>query len=161
MVGIGMLAGSAHGAEHAFTVRPTDLKATPFSDAANLARLAESVRVDVLERKASWMQVKADNNTGWVKMLSLRFEQSASVKGSPASGANALYNVATTGSSGSTATTGVKGIITAESLKNARPNTFALQQMQAQGPGPGEVRQFAKAGKLAPQRLDYVSGGEQ
>ena len=65
---------AAHAKEYAATVRPTELKHEPYSDAQTLSTLAEHARVEVLARQYSWLQVRADTLTGWVKMLSLRFE---------------------------------------------------------------------------------------
>jgi hypothetical protein len=152
-LGMGMLGASAHGADFAYTVRPTELKATPFSDAATVSRLAASVRVDVVERKASWTQIKTDKNTGWVKMLSLRFDQVPGLK--TESGASALMNVATRGGSSSTATTGVKGV-SAKDLLAAIPNNARLAEMQALQTGQSEAQTFAKAEKLTPQKISYV-----
>lgn len=151
--------GSAYGAELAYTVRPTEMKAKPFTDAATLAQLAGNSKVDVLQRQSSWLQVKANANTGWVKMLSLRFDQ---MGGAPKAGAGnsnlgTLFNIVQTGSGGSTASTGVKGLKIEEGLRNPRPNPDALRQMEELDLTDTDVKAFAKAGKLSPSTMAYVA----
>lgn len=141
-------------AEQATTVRPTEMKAKPFSDAATVASLAASAKVDVLERQASWMQVKANNAVGWVKMLSLRFDAGGGPTGKGGSAA-LLFNLAATGSSGSTATNAVKGI-NEEALKNPRPNPDALRVMTSLQLSQAEMDAFARAGKLDAKPMAYV-----
>lgn len=152
--GMGLLCCSAW-AETAYTVRATELKAKPFSDAATTANLSESSKVDVLTRQASWTQVKAEKATGWVKMLNLRLDDPAAEKKSGASGVSALFSVAATGSSGSATTTGVKGV-TEEDLKNPHPDPAALKVMQNYAVSAADAQKFARAGKLVMQKLDYV-----
>ncbi|HEY5800297.1 MAG TPA: SH3 domain-containing protein, partial [Burkholderiaceae bacterium] len=80
------MCGAAHAGEAAYTVRPSELKAKPFSDAASVGNLPERSKVEVLSRQASWTQVKTDNATGWVKMLNLRFDNGEAPKQSGDSG---------------------------------------------------------------------------
>lgn len=158
MAGLWLVATGALAGDPAYTVRPTELKAKPFSDSATLARLAQGSQVDVIERQASWLQVKGAGSTGWVKMLSLRFNQvgSGPQAGATNSSLGILFNIAQTGSGGSVPTTGVKGI-SEEALRNPRPNAAALQQMHTQGASPAEARAFARSGKLSIVSLAYVA----
>ena len=122
-----------------------------------MASLRESSKVDVLQRQASWIQVKADSATGWVKMLSLRFDQLGSAP--KAGGANSnlavLFNIASTGSGGSTPTTGVKGI-SEEALRNPRANPTQLRQMNDLQIATADVQSFARAGKLNAKTMAYL-----
>jgi hypothetical protein len=156
--GMLLAAGGAFAAEAAFTVRPTEVKAKPFTDAPTVASLGESSKVDVIERKASWLQVKAPAATGWIKMLSVRFDQigAAPKAGSSGSALNTLYNISQTGSGGAVATTGVKGI-SEQDLKNPRPNAAELQKMHALDTSPADAEAFAKAGKLSSVQMNYVA----
>lgn len=155
--GMLLLSGGACAAELAYTVRPTEVKAKPFTDAATVASLGESSKVDVLERKASWLQVKAPAATGWIKMLSVRFDQlGASPKGGGNSTLNTLYNISQTGSGGAVATTGVKGI-SEQDLKTPRPNDAELQKMHALDTGAADAEAFARAGKLTSTQMNYVA----
>jgi hypothetical protein len=145
---------AAHAGETAYTVRTTEVKAKPFSDADTLSSLPEKSKVEVLERKSSWLRVKSDNATGWVKMLSLRFGDAAQKK-SGDSGLGALFNVAATGGSGSTVSTGVRGL-SEENLKNPHPNPQAMKELQRYATGKKGAQNFAKSGKLAMRQIDYL-----
>ena len=68
------LSSVSHAKDEAFAVRATEVKDQPFSDAKTTSKLSENVKIEVLARKGSWMQVSAPGINGWVKMLSLRFE---------------------------------------------------------------------------------------
>lgn len=146
---------SAHAGETAYTVRSTDIKAKPFTDAATLASLPVNSRVEVLTRKSGWMQVKNGGATGWVRMLNLRFGDAAAQRKSGDSGLGALFNVAATGGSGSTVSTGVRGL-SEEKLKNPSPNPRALAELRRYAVNEKEALTFGKSGKLATPRVGYL-----
>lgn len=145
----------AHAGETAHTVRSTEVKAKPFSDAATLSTLSENSRVEVLKRQSGWMQIKSEAASGWVKMLSLRFGDATAQKKAGDSGLGALFNVAATGGSGSTVSTGVRGL-SEEKLKNPQPNPQALEELQHYAATEKAARQFGKSGKLAANQIDYL-----
>lgn len=151
-----LLSIAAQAGETAYTVRATELKAKPFADAATLLSIAERGKVEIVSRQASWMQVKVEGTTGWVKMLSLRLGSAEAQKKSGDGGISALFNVATTGKSGSTVTTGVRGL-SEEKLKNAHPDPQALESMQDYAASKKAALSFAKAGKLNSQQMDYLA----
>lgn len=153
-----LAACGAGAADTAYMVRPTELKAKPFSDAATLAKLAQSSQVNVMERQASWLQVKTPAATGWVKLLSVRYDQITASTRSGATNSNlgVLFNIAQTGSGGSVATTGVKGI-NEEALRHPQPNPAALQQMQSLDTSAADARSFAKAGRLNSSTVAYLN----
>jgi len=66
-----------------------------------------------------------------------------------------LFNVASTGSSGSTTTTGVRGL-SEEKLRNPQPNPQALQQLGDLAVSKAEAQQFAKSGRLSAAQMDYL-----
>jgi hypothetical protein len=152
--GLGLFCLAASAGETAYTVRATDLKAKPYTDAATVATLAQQSQVEIVTRRGSWNQVKAGGKTGWVKMLSLRLGSSAQHKTGDA-GFRALFNVASTGSSGSTMTTGVRGL-NEENLHNPHPNPHDLQELHGFEVGKAQAQQFAKAGKLTAEKMDYL-----
>lgn len=150
-----LLCGLAQAAETAYLVRPTALKAKPFSDADTLATLPDQAQVEVLSRKASWMQIKAEAGTGWVKMLSVRLRANSTAPKSESDGSlGKLFNLATTGKSGSTVTTGVRGL-SEEQLKNATPNPEAFKILQGYAAQKEEAQSFATAGQLKPEKVEY------
>ncbi len=140
----------------AYTIRDTELKAKPFSDAETLASLPSQSKVEVLQRQASWTQVKSGSAKGWVKMLSLQLESNAQNKQGD-NGLRTLFNVASTGRSGSTVTTGVRGL-SEEQLKNAEPNPQALRAAKRYAVNSEEAQRFAAQGKLQAQSIDYLQG---
>lgn len=144
----------AYAQEQAQTVRATDLKAQPFSDAVTIARLTESLKVNVLSRKVSWMEIKTPAGNGWVKMLSLRFESAATPGKSDGSALKSLYNLATTGSSGSTVSTDARGLDEYK-LSNPSPNPRALEMIRSYALNRQDAEKFAKAEKLNLQRVEY------
>lgn len=160
MIGLLVWCGMAHAAETAYLVRATELKAKPFADAATVAKLEEQSKVDVLSRQASWMQVKAAAGTGWVKMLSVRMgNPGAQPAKSGDSGLSKIFNLATTGSSGSTVTTGVRGL-SEEKLRNAQPNPADFKLMQGYAANKAEAQKFAKAGQLKAEQMDYLGASK-
>lgn len=151
------------GKTKATVIRASELKAQPFSDAASLATLTENQRIDVLSRKASWMEIRADSNTGWVKMLTLRFDSTAAKDaGGNAIGGNAigdtaksLFSLIKTGSSGTTSTTGARGL-SKENFQNLVPSPDAFEKMKAMAATPQDAQQFAQKAQLKTQELAYL-----
>jgi len=151
---------SVQAGEIAYTVRPTELKTRPFSDAVTLARLEQRTKVEVIGRRSSWRQVQVEGKVGWVKMLSLRFNHIVPLWGADRkagdTGLATLFNVATKGSSRSSVTTGVRGL-SEDDLKLTKPNPKALEIMDIYGVNKSEAQQFAKAGKLSSQSMEYLA----
>jgi hypothetical protein len=137
-------------------VRATELKQKPFFDAPKLADLPERTAVDVIARQGAWMQVKVGSRTGWVKMLNVRMGSTEASVGSNVGGALALGRLFTTGSSGTTVTTGVKGL-DEDSLQHAQPNLAELQKMGKFAATAQEAEHFAKAAKLNPSKVEYLT----
>jgi hypothetical protein len=145
-------------ADPATVIRATELRAAPATDAAVLAPLPESAKVDVLERKGGWTRIKtAAGAEGWVRMLALRHAGGGEAKQGD-SGIVQLLNVARSGTSGTQVTTGVRGL-DAELITNATPNAAELQKMQGYAAGKDAAAGFAASGKLQPQTVAYPKEG--
>jgi hypothetical protein len=141
-------------ADPATIVRPAELKKAPATDAATVAELAADTRVESLERKGGWTRIKTDTGAeGWVKMLSLRYGGPGQAK-QGSSGFRQLFNVARSGTSGTTVTTGVRGL-DAEMLAAAQPNAAELKKLEAYSMPKAAATAFAAAGKLTPKNVDY------
>lgn len=150
-----LLASTAALAEPGSVTRATDLKERPFLDAATIARIAADSKVDIQSRQGAWAQIRTgDGKSGWLKVLNLR-SAAASNGGSGLGGVGQLLNVARTGSSGSTVTTGVKGL-SAEQIKNARPNPQEVARMKSFGINAQEAQRFAKTSQLQPQTVAAI-----
>jgi uncharacterized protein YgiM (DUF1202 family) len=154
-----LVCGLAQAGDPAYAVRNTDLKAKPYSDSATLSQLAANTKVEIMQRQSGWMQVKVNGKLGWVKMLSLRLGEASGQKKRGDSGLAALFNVASTGSSGSTVTTGVRGL-SEEQLKNTSANPQELAAAQAYAVSKAEAKKFAQSGKLSAHKMDYLPAVE-
>ena len=147
----------AQNQSQASVVRNTDLKAQPFSDAETIKSLPANHKVDVVSRKASWTEVRTDGSTGWLKMLSLRFESAGTVPANNAgNGVKTLLNIAATGTSGSTATTSVRGLRKADFANPSSPDLEALEKMKAFAVSKPDASDFVLAEKLQEQEQAYV-----
>jgi hypothetical protein len=145
-------------AEPGQTLISADLKQEPFIDAKTISTLPANTVIDVLKRQGGWMQIKAADTEGWVKMTSIKLGTgTADAKGD--SGLKSLLNAATTGRSGNTGVTvatGVRGL-SAEDLKNAKPNPEAVKKLDDYSGSKNEAQSFASSGKLQAQKIDYLA----
>lgn len=157
-----LLAAGAVSAESARTVRATELQAQSQSDAATLATLPENTRVNVLRRSGAWSEIKTiSGQTGWVRMLSLRFDDSVQQGSSGDNRASnpvgALNNLLSSGrvSGTATVTTGVRGLSEAD-LRNAQANPAELQKLQKFAVHKDAAQAFAQRTNLSPAQVDYL-----
>jgi hypothetical protein len=141
-------------AEPATTIRQVEVKKAPAADADTIGQIAENTAVDALERKGGWTRVKSASGEGWVRMLALRFGGPGQAKKGD-SGISSLFNVARSGSSGTTVTTGVRGL-DPEMLANAQPNPAELAKMEQFAVTPDAAAGFAAKGKLQSRQVEEV-----
>jgi hypothetical protein len=148
---------AAHAAESGFTLRATDLKTQPFSDAATLITLPEKTPVTITTRQSAWMQIRTrDGKSGWVRMLSVRLGDPNQKPG----GGNILAAIGI-GSrprpqTSATVTTGVRGF-SEEELKEAKPNPVEVDKMEGFAADPAQLPAFAQNGKLAARPVPYFA----
>jgi len=141
-------------AEPAVVIRATELKKEPATDAPTVAELAENAALDAGERKGGWTRVKTPGGAeGWVKMLLLRYGGPGTAKAGD-TGLSQMFNVARTGTSGTTVTTGVRGL-DAEQINNAQPNAAELSKMASFAATREASSSFAKRAKLQARPVDY------
>ncbi|MBM3117341.1 hypothetical protein [Jeongeupia naejangsanensis] len=138
-------------AESGTLVRASDLKQKPFTDAASAGKLGSGARVDIVARQGAWMQVKAGSQSGWVKLLNVR---TGSGRGN-GGGIGQIGSVLTTGSSGTTVTTGVKGL-SSEQIRNARPNYNELKKLDGYDATRQSAANSAAANGLKARSVPYV-----
>ncbi|HEY8026212.1 MAG TPA: SH3 domain-containing protein [Burkholderiaceae bacterium] len=155
---IPVLAPTAALAETARVKQAAELHADSQSDSATLASLPDGAQVEVLQRRGAWTQVKASGQTGWVRMMSLRFD-SGSASASPNSG-NAITQLASLGrkSNSGTETNAVRGI-NEEDLRNAQPNPAAFQRMQQFATDKSTAQNFGRKAKLNTSQVAYLPDG--
>jgi hypothetical protein len=147
-------------AESAVTLKETELKKEAAIDSPTLATLPGKSRVEVLKRQGGWTQIKPTSelqSQGWVKMFSLKYGDPSTKSDDGSALGSSLFNVARSGSSGTTVTTGVKGLeITKESLQNASPNRSELKLMHGYSVSKAEALQLASSGGLQKQSVPYL-----
>jgi hypothetical protein len=148
------MAGLASAAQSAFTVRSTEIKQQPYSDAKTVATLADKTGVEVQSRRGGWVNISSSKGSGWVRMLSLRTDSKSGKRGD--SGLQSLINVGRTGSSGITVATGVRGL-SEEDLKNAQPNPVEFGKLQHYAVSKAKAEKFAHDARLKSRQLDYLS----
>ncbi len=146
---------SASEMDTGYMARAAELKKEPFIDAPTLATLAEKSKVVILARKGGWLQVRSEaGGNGWIRMLSLRMEPDGERRKGD-SGFRSLFNVARTGTSGNTVTTGVRGL-SEEDLKNTKPNPQELEKMRTFSVSKADAAKFAESGGLNARVIDYI-----
>jgi len=150
------LAAPVCAGQAAYTVRSTEIKQQPFSDAATVATLGEKAGVDILSRRGGWVKISSGQGNGWVRMLSLRSDSTAKKPGD--SGLQSLLNVGRSGSSGITVATGVRGL-SEEDLKNAHPNPSEFKKLQNYAATKTKAEKFARDARLKTRQLDYLPDG--
>lgn len=144
----------AEAQESGYAVRQTEVKREPFTDADTAGTLAENARVKVLKRQGGWMQIESAQSSGWVRMLSVRM--SSAQQSSRDSGFRSLFNIARTGSTGQTVTTGVRGL-DKEQIQNAKPNPAELQKLAGFAASKPDAQRFAAGNPaLKQQDVDYL-----
>ena len=147
------LTAPAYAWQVAYTVRSTEIKQLPFSDAATVGTLGEKASVNVMSRQGGWVKINSGKGNGWVRMLSLRGDSTAKKSGD--SGLQSMINVGRSGSSGITMTTGIRGL-SEEDLKNAHPNPGEFEKLKNYAANKAKAEKFARDAKLKTQQLDYL-----
>lgn len=156
---------AVQAAEKGQIIRPGDLLAQPFIDAASTAKLAAAQPVTVVERRGAWVNVQANGKSGWVRLLNLRLEAASGPVGTLAapprpkpSGGLSLTSLMGTKSSGRTVTTGVKGM-DEENIRAASPDYAELELFEkvAALTTEQDARNGAATGKLTERTVAYLT----
>jgi hypothetical protein len=151
------LAAPVYAWQIAYTVRSTEIKQLPYSDAKTLGTLDEKASVSVMSRQGGWVKIASAKGNGWVRMLSLRGDSAAKKPGD--TGLQSLINVGRSGSSGIAMTTGIRGL-SEEDLKNAQPNPGEFEKLQKYAVNKTKAEKFARDAKLKTQQLDYLPSSD-
>lgn len=147
-----VLSGAAW-AEGGTALKNDDIKAEPFRDAKSVAALVKGEKVDILKKDGGWYKVKTAKGSGWVRMLSIR-KGEARKRSSDAEGLLSM----TSGRAGTgkvVSTTGIRGL-NEEDLKAAKFDEAELKRADSYATTKAEAQQFAKQGRLAARKLDYL-----
>lgn len=140
-------------AESGAVIRADELKAMPFIDATTSAKLPANQPVNILGRKGGWIEVEANGQTGWVRMLNVRLAGGSA----PAAGQANVHaaSLLRTGSSGKTVTTGIKGL-GEEDLQNAAPNPAQVAKLAEFAVPAAEASANARASGLVEQQVNFI-----
>ena len=138
------LALPAFAAQTATVTRSAELRSTPFGTSKTLQTLPAGAKVDVIKRVGGWYQVKTGSAEGWVRMWLVRFSAPAGGFGGDSV---AVLGSGRSGSTYTTATTGVRGL-SEEEIKNAKPNPAAVAALEKLAVPPEDARRFAKQASL-------------
>lgn len=135
-------------------LKPDTLRNEPFADAKTAGSLIKNERVEILQKKGAWLQVKTIKNTGWVRLLS--------VKRGGVSSSNQLSGAidVATGRAGTgkvVSTTGIRGL-SAEELKAAKFNEIEMAKLESFAVNSNESAKFANAGGLSASQFAYLKG---
>lgn len=131
----------------ATVLRATELKDKPFIDAKTLQRLPAQTRVTVIDRSGGWLKVARDDRQGWVRLLHVSSQPSAS--GGTAQELESVAKMATgRGGSGNIVnTTGIRGL-SEEQLRAAKPSPAELQRLESYGVEKERAAAYARQHKL-------------
>ena len=149
LIGVFLLVASpiiaSHAAEIGTALKADALRSEPFADAKVVGNLNRGDSIDILAKKGAWLQVKAKNNSGWVRLLSVK-RGSLSGSGNAAVGA---LDVASgrAGTGKVVSTTGVRGL-SAEDLKAAKFSETEVKLMESYTTDTIQAQIFASAGGL-------------
>ena len=139
-------------AEPGTVLKATQLRSAPLGSAEVVAELKAQQAVDITARQGAWAGLTtAGGQQGWARILNLRTGSGQAA----ASGANQLASVFRTGSSGTSVSTGVKGL-SAEQLRGASPDFGEVSELDTYAANAGDARQFAGAGQLLEKRVEYL-----
>ncbi|HQZ32363.1 MAG TPA: SH3 domain-containing protein [Arenimonas sp.] len=147
------LAAGAVFAESGTVLKDTPLRSEPLASASEVGKLKARETVEITSRKGAWAGVKTPAGTeGWARILNLR---TGTGTASAASGMQ-LASVFATGSSGTSVSTGVKGLSASE-LMGASPDAAQLAQLDSYAVATNDASQFAGQVPLQAQRVAYLA----
>lgn len=117
-----------------------------------VATLKARSAVTLLNRQGAWAQVStADGRKGWIRLLNLRTASGQSGD----LGLGAIASVFKTGSSGTTVSTGVKGL-SEEQLENAQPNPDEVRRLDLYKSTPTQAKAGASTAGLKTKTVAYL-----
>jgi uncharacterized protein YgiM (DUF1202 family) len=137
--------GAVHAAASstAQTVVAGNIVSGPHSDASVVTAVPNGAAVTVVERQGGWYHVRtAAGQDGWLPMTSIRYDATSTGAAAPGTDWASLFNSGRSGSGGTTASTGVRGLNTGD-IANAKPDPAAVASLDKWAAKPGEAKDFA------------------
>lgn len=147
------LQGISFAAETGSALKADILRSEPYSDAKKTGVLARGEKLEILNKKGAWLNVKTAKTGGWVRLLSVK----RGVAGGGSSQVKGVLDVASgrAGTGRVVATTGVRGL-NEEVLKNAKYNEEEVKKLESYTQTSMQGRQFAKSGGLQAVKFAYL-----
>lgn len=139
-------------------LRETPLRREPFADAETVSTLPANSSVQPLQRRGAWVQVRAGEAEGWVRLLSLRSSAVAASAGN--TGLQQALNVARSGASGNAVATGVRGL-SQEEISLAKPDPAELAKLTRYAADETLARSFAAGAPLASAEVPFLEKGDE
>ncbi|HEY3644807.1 MAG TPA: SH3 domain-containing protein [Gammaproteobacteria bacterium] len=155
-----LVLGALHAAatSTAQTVVAGNLVSGPHSDASVVAAVPNGAAVTVIERQGGWYHVRTTTGQdGWLPMTSIRYDATSSGAAAPGTDWASLFNSGRSGSGGTTASTGVRGLNTGD-IANAKPDPAAVAELEDWAAKPGQAKDFAADVPLtAKPKIGYLA----
>ncbi len=138
-----LFSGLSISAETASAIKNDSLRSEPFADAKLAGSFNRGDSLVILKKQGAWLQVKAKNATGWVRLLSVKRTSSG---GNQASGVLAVAS-GRAGTGQVVSTTGVRGLSEQE-LKAAKFSETEVKTLENYTQSIEQGNQFASAANL-------------
>jgi hypothetical protein len=143
------LAGTA-AAESGTVLKATELRAEPQASADVVGKLAAKQTVEITARQGAWIGLKTTaGEEGWARILNLR------TGGAGVQDRGDLVAAFRTGATGSSVSTGIKGL-SADELVSASPDHAEVALLDQYAVEAGDATAFAAEVPLATQDVAYV-----
>lgn len=148
-------AGDADLSSKGTAIKLDSLRAEPFADAKTVGSINKNDAVEILAKKGAWLQVKAKQSTGWVRLLSVK-------RGGASNSGSGLSDIASgrTGTGKVVSTTGIRGL-SAEELKAAKFNENEMAKMESYQTTAADAQSYAAAGGLSATKMPYLNGAQK
>lgn len=148
------MATPALAQDQGVALKQDDIKAEPFNDAATVGTVKKGDAVSILKKQSGWLQIKAAQGTGWVRVLSVR---KGTGEGNATAEIAGVASVATgrAGTGQVVSTTGVRGL-GEEDLKGAKFSEEELKKADAAAVTAEMAKQFAAKGELVARAVPWL-----
>jgi len=151
---VAALGAGAVLAETGTVLKATQLRAAPLASAEVVGELKAKDNVEITARQGAWAGVKTQaGEEGWARILNLR---TGSGQAAASGGGDQLASLFLTGSTGTTVSTGVKGL-SADQLMSAYANHAEVGLLDGYATSNSDASQFAAEAPLSSQQVAYLA----
>ncbi len=149
--------GTSWAGEAGSALKDDIIRAEPYTDANKTGDMARGEKLEILDKKGAWLNVKTAKVSGWVRLLSVK--RGTSSGGSEVKG---LLDLASgrAGTGKIVATTGVRGL-SEEDLKKAIFNETEVKQLESYTQSSDQGWQFADSGGLKAVKFEYLPESQE